>query len=283
MPVRSSPSARQLRFGAELRKLRERAGLTSTEAGQLLGIKQAQVSNMEAARFGVSPERLRAMARHYSCTDEPLIEALIGMTGERKHGWWEEYRDILPASLLDLCELEHTGHELRTAHTSHIPGLLQIADHAREIFRQVLPAYTPPEIEHRVSHRIKRQVVLFQDSPHPYKAIIHEAALRMQFGGPAVARRQLLHLLDMGEREHITLHVIPFAAGAYPGAGQSIYYVHGSVPQLDTVQLDQAHGPKLVDAEAELQVYRLVLERMEALALKPDESYRFIHTIVESL
>ncbi|MFE0739528.1 helix-turn-helix domain-containing protein, partial [Streptomyces sp. NPDC058855] len=41
MPVRTNPTARQLRFGAELRKLRERAGLTSTEAARLLGIKQA--------------------------------------------------------------------------------------------------------------------------------------------------------------------------------------------------------------------------------------------------
>ncbi|MEV6796197.1 helix-turn-helix transcriptional regulator [Streptomyces sp. NPDC051320] len=283
MPLRSAPTARQLRFGVELRRLRERAGLTSTEAGQLLGIKQSQVSNMEGARFGVSPERLRAMARHYSCSDNALIDALIGMTGERKRGWWEEYREILPASLIDLCELEHHGLKLRTAHTSHIPGLLQIADHAREIFLHMVPAYTPPEVEHRISHRVKRQTVLYQDDPPPYQAIIHEAALRMQFGGRAVAVRQLRHLLDMSERDRITIQVIPFSAGAYPGAGQSIYYVHGPVPQLDTVQLDQAHGPKYVDAQAELEVYRLLLERVEAIALTPDASRKFIHDIVQDV
>lgn len=281
--MRDAPTARKLRLGTELRKLRERAGLTVTEAGRLLGVRQAQVSNMEAARFGVSPERIRTLARHYSCADNALIDALVDMATQRTRGWWEEYRGILPPALLDLSELDHYGHALRTAHTSHIPGLLQIPEHAREVFRNTVPAYTPPEIEHRVSHRVKRQAVLYRENPPEYRAIIHEAALRMQFGGPAVQKRQLEHLLDMCERGHIAVRVIPYAAGAYPGAGQAIYYVHGPVAQLDTVQLDQSHGPKLIDAEAELHVYRLVLDRMEAIALDPDASREFIHDIAHSL
>lgn len=283
MPVRNVPTARQLRFAVELRKLRERAGLTSTEAARLLGVKQNQVSNMEAGRFGVSPDRVRTLAVHYSCDDPALIDALIAMSSDRKRGWWEEYREILPAALLDLSELEYHGTKLRTVYTAHIPGLLQVAEHAREIFLHTVPAYTPPEVEHRVSHRIKRQAVLFQDNPPPFQAIVHEAALRMQFGGPSVARRQLEHLLSMSERDDITIQVIPFTAGAYPSAGQSIYYVHGPVPQLDTVQLDQAHGPKLVDAEAELGVYRMVFERVEAIALKPEDSRDYIRSIAQSL
>lgn len=51
-PVRTNPTARQLRLGTELRKLRERAGLTATEAGQLLGAKQTLISNIEAGRAG---------------------------------------------------------------------------------------------------------------------------------------------------------------------------------------------------------------------------------------
>ncbi|MFI2228071.1 MULTISPECIES: helix-turn-helix domain-containing protein [Streptomyces] len=283
MFVRGAPTARQSRFGAELRKLRERAGLSATEVGRLLGVRQAQISNMEAARFGVSPERIRTLAHHYSCTDTRLIDALVDMAARRERGWWEEYRDILPAALLDLAELDHHGMALRTGHTSHIPGLLQVPEHAREIFRNTVPAYTAPEIEHRVSHRIKRQSILHRDAPAPYRAVIHEAALRMQFGGAAVQKRQLRHLLDMSEYEHITLRVIPYAAGAYPGAGQAIYYVHGPVPQLDTVQLDQSHGPVLIDAEAELDVYRHVLDRMEAIALPEAATREFIHDIAHDL
>ncbi|MFG2501565.1 helix-turn-helix domain-containing protein [Streptomyces sp. NPDC048441] len=281
--MRTNPTGRQLRLGSELRKLRERAGLTSTEAGKLLGVKQNQVSNMESGRLGMSSARVRALACHYDCSDKALIEALAAMTTERTRGWWEEYREILPAGLLDLAEVEHHATLLRTAVTVHIPGLFQTTDYAREIFRQDVPELSPPDIEHRISYRIKRQAVLFRDGPTANQAIVHEAALRMQFGGLTVTRAQLKHLVDMSEREHITIHVIPFAAGTFPGSGQSIYYSAGTVPQLDTVNLDQSHGPVFLDAEAQLAKYRVLLDRMEATALPPVKSRDFIHSIIRDL
>lgn len=283
MPPRTSPTVRQKRLGAELRKLREKAGVSPRQASELLGGNQAQISNIESGRFGLSAERVRTLACNYECDDQDLIDALAGMTGERKRGWWEEYRGILPPGFLDLAELEHHARELQTAQTVSIPGLLQTIDHARVVFQQVVPALPPHEVEHRLSHRVKRQVVLHQDAPLPYTAIIHEAALRMQFGGPRVARAQLRHILDMSERPHITVLVIPFAAGAYPGSGQTVLYAHGPVPQMDTVQLDQSHGVLFLDAEAQLSKYRAMLDRMQAAAFEQKSSRDFIHSIAKAL
>jgi transcriptional regulator with XRE-family HTH domain len=270
-------------LGIELRKLRERAGLTAAAASQLLGVKPNQISNMEAGRAGVSPERVRTLARHYKCNNPALVDALSEMTADRKRGWWEEYRETLPAALLDLAEVEHHATHLRASVTVHIPGLLQTTDHARELFRQVVPEFSPPDIEHRVSFRVKRQVVLFRDEPTPYLAIIHEAALRMRFGGTPVVKGQLRHLLDMSERDHITLKVLPFAAGSFPGSGQSIFYSRGPVPQLDTVHLDQSHGPVFLDAEAQLEMYQVLLDRMESRALTPERSRDVISGLLSDL
>ncbi|MFH8978374.1 helix-turn-helix domain-containing protein [Streptomyces sp. NPDC017890] len=281
--VRSNPTGRQLRLGAELRKLRERAGLTSTQASRLLGVQQNQISNVEAARAGVSPERVRTLACHYDCGDTALIDALCDMAAERTRGWWEEYRELLPAALLDLAEVEHHAERLRTAVTLHIPGLLQTRDYAREVFRQDVPEMSPPDIEHRISFRIKRQAVLYRDAPTPHQATIHEAALRMRLGGPEVTRTQLQHLLDMSERDHITMRVLTFDTGILPGSGQSFYYSTAPVPQLDTVHLDQSHGPVFLDSGAQLDKYRLLLDRMETSALPPDKSRDLIHKIAQEL
>ncbi|WP_405871427.1 MULTISPECIES: helix-turn-helix domain-containing protein [unclassified Streptomyces] len=281
--MRSTPTGRQLRLGAELRKLRERAGLTSTQAAQFLGIKQNQVSNMEAGRHGVSPDRLRSIACSYDCSDKALIEALVALTPDRKRGWWEQYRELLPNALLDLAELEHHAQALHDTTTARIPGLLQTRAYALEIFRQAVTELSPPDIEHRLSFRIKRQKILFDESPTPYATVIHEAALRMKVGGPTATHEQLQHLLDMSEREHITLRAITFEAGAYPGSGQSIYYVHGAVPQLDTVYLDQSHGIAFLDAEAQLHKYRTLFERVETVALAPEKTRDLIHRVMQEL
>lgn len=77
--------------------------------------------------------------------------------------------------------------------------------------------------------------------------------------------------------------MIPFEAGSSPGSGQSILYATGSVPQLDTVQLDTEHGAELLDAPAQLERYRIVLDRMEAVALTEPKSRDLIQSIIRAL
>ncbi|MFI5678253.1 Scr1 family TA system antitoxin-like transcriptional regulator [Streptomyces cellulosae] len=281
MAPRSAPTARRLRIGVELRRMRERAGMTAAEASRSLGTTQAQISNIEANRFGISAERVRTLAHIYGCTDQPLVDVLADMAADRTRGWWEEYRDTLPPRLLDLAEMEHHATALRVTQVINIPGLLQTPEHARALFRQAVPALRPHEIEYRISHRIKRQAILHREQPPPYTAIVHEAALRMQFGGREVARAQLKHLAEVSEQAGISLLVIPFDGTSFPTTGHAVDYFHGPVPALDTVEVDTAHGGELIDAAGQLEKYRLVLDRMEAVALKPAASRELIHRIAQ--
>ncbi|MGW0542095.1 helix-turn-helix domain-containing protein [Streptomyces griseoincarnatus] len=281
MPPTNNPTLRQRRLGAELRKLRERAGLTATGAGELLGVNQARISMIETGRTPVSADRIHSMAHAYACPDAALVDALAAMTGRRSRGWWEEYREHLPVGLIDLAELEHHAAALRVALVVHIPALLQTTEHARALFCEAVPPLRQYEIEHRVTHRIKRQGILHRENPPPYTAVIHESALRMGYGGSTTVRAQLRHLLDMSELEHVTVRIIPFGKGSFPGTGQSIDYLLGPVPQLDTVQLDTHHGCEFLDAEAQLHKYRSVLDRMESNALKPVESRDLIHRLAK--
>ncbi|MFE7591270.1 helix-turn-helix domain-containing protein [Kitasatospora sp. NPDC057512] len=283
MSPSDAPTLRQQRLGFELRKLRENAGLSSTAAAARVGVSQAHMSRIEAGRYAVSAERVRAFARAYTCTDQDLIDALASMTGRRVRGWWEEYRDILPPSMLDLAETEHHATAMRIASVIHIPGLLQTADQARVLARNVVPPPAPHELEHRVSYRIKRQVVLYGRQAIPLTAIVHEAALRMGFGGPAVARAQLRQLIEASTRENVSVLVIPFGAGTFPGSGQSIVYCSAAVPQLDTVQLDTYHGSEFLDAHAQLVKYQKVLDLMEACALGPAKSRDLIARIEKDI
>lgn len=82
----------------------------------------------------------------------------------------------------------------------------------------------------------------------------------------------------MSERETVTLRVIPFASGGQPVTGQPITYVSGSVPELDTVHLEQPHGLTQLDAEAPLRTYRHVLDRLESLALDASGSRELLHS-----
>ncbi|MEV5880957.1 helix-turn-helix transcriptional regulator [Streptomyces sp. NPDC052101] len=283
MPPRTTPTERQKRLGSELRKMRTAAGMTADQAAGLLGLDRAKVSNIETGIRTISPERLHTLACNCACSDQAYIDTLVAMARPDGRGWWERYRGSLSPGLLDIAELESYAVRMRTAHTAHIPGLLQTSDHALELFRAVLPQLPEHEVALRLAYRVERQRVLEGESAPEYVALVHEAALRMQFGGRAVARAQLEHLLELSEHPPVRLLAIPFSAGTFPGAGQTVNYLEAAVPQLDTVQVDSSHGPEFLGGAPQLAKYRAHLDWMERIALSPQTSRDFILDIANSL
>ncbi|MGW0846333.1 helix-turn-helix domain-containing protein [Streptomyces sp. NPDC002787] len=279
MAARTSPTERQKRLGAEVRKMRTSAGVSAEYAAGLLGVDRGKISHIESGVRAISPERVRTLACNCACQDEQYVEALVEMAQPGQRGWWDKYRGELPQGLLDIAELEAHAVRMRAAYSMHIPGLLQTSDHALALFRVVIPQLPEHEIALRLAHRVERQHVLDGENPTPLTAIVHEAALRMRFGGPGVARAQLEHLLKRSEQDNITLLVIPFEAGAFPGAGQTVLYAEGPVASLDTVQIDNSHGPDFLHADNQLAKYRSHLDWMEGIALSPSASRDFIRDI----
>ncbi|MEV7419173.1 helix-turn-helix transcriptional regulator [Streptomyces sp. NPDC089919] len=283
MSASNIPTYRRQRLGAELRRIRTTAGLPAEEAASLLGMDRGKIPNIESGTRTLSEERLRLLAANCGCTDSDYVEALLAMASRRRRQWWDEYRDKLPPGMLDISELEWHAIRLYTAQTVHVPGLLQTEDYARSVFDSFLPKLPRLQVELRVAHRQGRAQVLAGDHPTPYVGYVHEAALRMQFGGRSVARAQLEHLVERGEEPHISLRVITFEHGIFPGAGHALLYAEGPVPQLDTAQLDSAHGPGFVHTDEQLAQYRSHLEWMDGTALPERESRDFMHAIAKQL
>ncbi|NJQ04598.1 helix-turn-helix domain-containing protein [Streptomyces lonarensis] len=283
MPPRALPTQRQRRLGAEVRKMRTDAGLTAEYVAGLIGVDRAKVSNIETGARNLSADRLRTLAAHCDLADDDYLAALIALTEQPGPRWWDEYRGRLSPGLQDLAELEWEAKRIQTIQTVHVPGLLQTADYARSIFASVLPRLSPLEVELRVAHRVARQQVLQRPEPPPYVGYVHEAALRMRFGGTEIMRQQLLALCEAGDRPAVTLRVIPVERGAFPGAGSAILFAEGAVPQLDTVQLDAAHGSVFLHAEAQLAKYRAHVTWMDESSLAPGASQQCISGILRDL
>jgi transcriptional regulator with XRE-family HTH domain len=283
MARRKQPTARQERLGAELRKLREAAGLKGREAAALLGTDSAQMSQIEFGTAGVSAERVRRLAAHYACSDTALIEALAAMAADRTRGWWERYRGLLPTPFLDLSELEHHARYCWDVNFLHVPGLLQTEVYAQRVLGHRVPALPEPELELRVRHRMDRKVIIRGREAIPYEAVIHEAALRIRVSDRAAMRKQLTHVLDLSEAEHVTVRVIPFDLDDFAGADSTMVYVGGAVPKLDTVVRDAPSGTAFIDSEAQLGRFRTLFRRMKAASLGPERSRDFIHRLAQEV
>ncbi|MFB8773565.1 helix-turn-helix domain-containing protein [Streptomyces broussonetiae] len=278
MVLRREPTARQVRLGVELRRLREAAGLTAVDAAALLGVNRVQISQIESGFAGLSEQRLRRLSSHYACTDADFVNALVAMATDRTRGWWEAYRGQLPTSFLDLSELNHHATFRRDVAILYVPGLLQTENYARAVFSARVPELAEDELELRVDHRMAGQRINF-----PYELVIHESALRMRVSNRAASRAQLTKLLELSDADNITLRVIPFDLDDFARASSTMTYVGGAVSKLDTVVRDVPHGSAFIDSEAQLNAFRLRFRKVEAASLGPEQSRDFINRLTKEL
>lgn len=283
MPPKRHLTARRVRLGSELRKLRESMGMKSREAAALLGADSVQMSQIESGVAGVSAKRVRRLAVHYACTDEGLIEALVAMATDRTRGWWEEYRGVLPPVFLDTAEVEHHATALREIVITHVPGLLQTTDYARAVYTYMMPGLPDSELSPRIEHRMRRRCVIEGAEPTPYETIIHEFALRVRVADRAVAQAQLRQILTQIEDGHATVRIIPADQDGFAGAEASMMQACGPVPQLDTVLRDSPTGTAFIDAEPQLNQLRTLFRKVEKASLSPAASRDFIHRLTKEL
>lgn len=263
--------------------MREQIGMSINDAAAIHLTDRTTVSNTESARSGVSADRVRVWADNYRCPDAGYVDALVAMALERGARWWDEYRESLPGTLLDIAEMEHHAVSLRSAQIMHMPGLLQLPDYMRGIYDEAVPTMAPQSLERHVDFRLRRRELLDREDGPSSEFVIHESALRMSYGGVDVLRAQLKYLLEQSERAKVAVRIVPFSAGGFANAGSSVLYACGPVPQLDTVQIDVPTGVSFLHAHTHLSNYRAVLDSMTKRALDVPESRDFVHGLAREI
>ncbi|WEV25599.1 helix-turn-helix transcriptional regulator [Streptomyces sp. 71268] len=219
MGLRSNPSYRQRRFGAEVRKLRERAGLSVTEAAELVGTRQSHLSNAEAGRTSLSQERLRRLADTVTGIGDTYIEALVELDQGAGGGWWDSYRNRVRSSLLDIADLESRAERLLIYEPMFIPVHLQTAAYATAGFRGGYARVSPQEQDLDIEFRMRRRQVMESGTPAYFHAVIHEAALHATFGDRSIMREQLAFLIEGSRRPNVTIQILPFDGPVAFGTG----------------------------------------------------------------
>ncbi|WP_063735699.1 helix-turn-helix domain-containing protein [Streptomyces sp. RTd22] len=271
MGLRANPTQRQRRLGFELRKLRDASGLSAAEAGAFAGLGSPHLGHIEAGRTAIPEVKLRALLAAYGCQSNTLIDALVVMSESTGKGWWSAHRkSSLDQSARDLAELESAAVTHRSFQWIYIPGLLQTPDYMRALFEGAEPEASSSTIDTYVEFRRQRQLILTGDAPPAFHAVIHEAALHMQFVGANVMRRQIEHLVKMARLPHVRIQVLPFRAGAYPArfGAPFVVYEH-ALPDLSTVYVEHPIASPFISDQAHLEQFTDAIAKLSAAALPP--------------
>ncbi|MFD7862370.1 helix-turn-helix domain-containing protein [Streptomyces sp. NPDC057682] len=281
--MQHGPAVRRRKLGEELRSLRHASGLTSRDAARLLGWHQSKISRIETGVSGVRPADVSRLLDAYG-TDDPklreVLKALAGSAGGGGAGWWHAYRGLIPPQYRDFISLESQARTARTLETSVVPGLLQTADYARAVTRASLDGIPPGHVDSLVEVRLARQGVLRSDPPLRLSAVLDEAVLRREVGGPRVMREQLRHLARVAQLPHVQLQLLPFAVGGYVGiTGPFVIFSFPNSSDLDVVVLDHLTSSLYLERKEDLEAYSSAFRTLQAHALSPEHSLDLIASI----
>ncbi|MFI8513655.1 Scr1 family TA system antitoxin-like transcriptional regulator [Streptomyces sp. NPDC085460] len=259
------PSASPLDYyGYELRRLREGAGLSQSQLGDILFCTGSLVGQIETAR--------KVPTREFS---ERLDAAL--MTG----GFFTRLvglvlKSQLPSWFRPYAEMEAKATYLCIFQAQLVDGLLQTEDYARAL----MSARFESDLDGLVAGRMERQRILVREHPPLYWVVMSEAALRQEIGGRAIMRQQLAHLLEMQEREWVKLQILPFAVGAHAGSlGSFTLLRFDDDPDLVYTE-DFVQGHMTVDSAA-FKEGSLRYDHLRAAALSVEDSSALITRVME--
>ncbi|QLQ39025.1 helix-turn-helix domain-containing protein [Micromonospora robiginosa] len=240
-------------FAGELRRLRTEAGLTQEALAERVSYSASLVAAVEQCRRAPRAE-FTERCDEVLHGGGLLIRIRDALVQEALMPWFREWVGI---------EQEATA--LRSFEPLVVPGLLQTEEYVRALHEGASPL-VGEALEQQVAARVARQAVLDRPAPPQFVAVLDHSVLSRPVGGSKVMREQLAHLVEVGRRPRVHLHLVPETVGAYPGLNGA--FVLATPADGDDVgYLDnQLHG-SIVERTVDINSLRQTWESVRAEAM----------------
>ncbi|WP_308198693.1 helix-turn-helix domain-containing protein [Actinomadura litoris] len=279
----AGPTVLRMLVGAQLRRLRERAGISTEAAGYEIRGSHSKISRMELGRVGFKERDVADLLTLYGVTDAARRDPLLQLAEQANApGWWQPYSDVVSSWFEPCLGLEQGAEVIRAYEIQAVPELLQTEDYARALLRARHIDASETEIERRVELCMLRQRILTRPSPVKFWAVLDEAVVRRLVGGALTMRLQLQHLIKVSAEPNITVQVLPFASGGHAAEGGPVTILRFAEPELpDVVYLEQLAGALYPDRNAEVVRYRDVMNRLGVQAEPPSRTPDILRALLD--
>lgn len=276
------------RLAAELRRLREHAGLTGEEASQRLGWSGSKLSRIELARIGVKQADLRKLLALYGVA-QAYRDELLALAREAKQKGLPQKAAARFPQVAPYVSAEAEAEAVWNWEPQVVPGLLQTPDYARAVRQLWLAMFPGPagEIDRWAETRLLRQQVLTRDPPLDLSVVIEESVLSRRFGDKTVMRQQLEHLAEAAGLPNVEIRIYPLN-GEHPSLATGAFsymqfpQVH-DVPLHDIVSVEHLEGTSDLEDEELTYMYRVAFEYLKGRAYSPDRSRSLIFAAAAEL
>jgi transcriptional regulator with XRE-family HTH domain len=237
MAIGQRRTAERIQIGATLKRMRTEAQVSREAVAENLGCTTTTVGNIEQGRTKVSHGDLAALLEMYGVPEDQADD--LRQVNREAHRAVNRIRggaDIQPHQRR-AADLIRAAHAINFYSPEVFPGMLQHEGYARAVMAP--NGHTTEILETRLRFRLELGEVLTRThQPLRLWAVVGEAALRKNLGGPTVMRDQLRHVIELCRQQpNVTLQVLPLNTREHEliGATVTIYTFGGTIPQIASV------------------------------------------------
>jgi hypothetical protein len=246
----------------------------------------SKVIRIEVGSVGISTNDLKALLRHYKIVDPDRTQELVALArAARERSWWSKYRDVAPPGLFQLIGYESATSTLRNFEPLIVPDLLQTEEYARATIRGLVDRTPGDLVDTQTEIRMRRQALVDRSDPPLLFFVLDEAVVRRLVGGAGVMRRQVHRLIEMADRPHVTIEIVPFSAGIHPGLNGSFVLLEFPDAEDDDVLYLENHGGTQIsrDIQEEIVTYREAYEHLRRVSLGPEDSISYLAKMADEI
>ena len=282
---RGGPTVLRMVLGSQLRRLREKSGISASDAGYAIRATHSKISRMELGRVSFRERDVTDLLIMYGVTDPEEHKAFTALAREANvPGWWHGSADVLPGWFEPYIGLEEAASIVRNYQVQWVPGQLQTPEYARQVILLGHAGISDAEMQRRIELRMNRQKLLTRpDGPH-FWLVVDEAVLRRPLGGADLMRAQIDRLIEVTQLPAVTLQVLPFRTGGHPAAGGPLCILRFAEPDLpDVVYLEQLTSALYLDRRDEVDSYQMVMDKLCVQAAPDTETVKILEKIRKDL
>ena len=273
----TGPTVRRMILGTQLRRLRERAGITRAEAGYNIRGSESKISRLELGRVGVKERDVADLLTMYGVTESDDRQKFVELAKQsNKPGWWHSYNDLMPKWFEDYVGLEEAAWRLQIYEVQFVPGLLQTEAYTRAVVSHGRPESVNSDTERLVTLRMRRKKILNGPNSPRVWAVIDESVLHRPLGGMQALREQIDHLLELTAMPHITLQIVPFDKSglAAEGAFTLLRFAEQELPNI--AYIEHLTGALYLEKLDEIEAYSRAMDRLAVDAETPEQSRQLL-------
>ncbi|MBP2339668.1 transcriptional regulator with XRE-family HTH domain [Saccharothrix coeruleofusca] len=262
----------------ELERLREQAGVTHARAGERLGISRVGFTHLTSGRNLPSKPAVEVLMDLFGCPDRvPMMLELLSRAKQRTDGTGAPISSMNDFELA--IGLEAVATDIEAFESMSVTGLLQTEAYARALIGYHASITPGVDVEQSVALRVQRQSVITRETaPARLWCVLEEQALRRPVANAEVMREQFEHLLDMTERQNVTLQVMPREVGLHP-ALKGPFFLLRFEDDWRVAYEETRHHAYYYDSADAVEDYAQVMNHLRHLALNPQRSRAFLERL----